>query len=88
MAGLVRQPDAGQRHASEADSEFLQRCAARDRLGEAFGEFIELVLHTFPFVCGRPIARLESFMFWFSMGCYPLQQENWEDLTGNFCGQC
>ena len=48
-AGLVRQPKAGQRHAREADAEFLQRRAARDRLGHAFGEIIELVIHTFPF---------------------------------------
>src|SRR5437667_8813857 len=49
-----RQPEAGQRHAGEADAEFLQRHAARDRLGQAFGEFIELVVHVFPFVCERP----------------------------------
>jgi len=46
---LIRQPEAGQRHAGEADAEFLQRCAARDGLGQALGEFIELVVHTFPF---------------------------------------
>ena len=47
---LVRQPEAGQRHPSETNAEFLQRCAARDGLGQAFGEFIELVVHIFPFV--------------------------------------
>ena len=31
--------------ADNADAEFLQRRAARDRLGEALGEFIELVVH-------------------------------------------
>jgi len=46
---LVRQPEAGQRHACEADAEFLQRPAPRNRLGQVFGEFIELVVHTFPF---------------------------------------
>jgi len=46
---FVRKPQAGQRHAGEADAEFLQRRASRDRLGEALGEFIELVVHTFPF---------------------------------------
>jgi hypothetical protein len=45
--GLVRQPEAGQRHAGEADAEFLQRRAARDRLGQVLGEFIELIVHTF-----------------------------------------
>jgi len=45
---LVGQPDAGQRHAGEADAEFLQRRAPRDRLGHAFGEFIELVVHILP----------------------------------------
>src|SRR5262245_33836476 len=29
----------------EADAEFLQRRAARDRLGDALGEFIESVVH-------------------------------------------
>ena len=28
--------------------EFLERCAARDRLGQALGEFIEFVVHTLP----------------------------------------
>jgi len=35
----VRQPEAGQRHAREAEAELLQRRAPRDRLGHAFGEF-------------------------------------------------
>ena len=43
---LVRQPEAGQCHAGEADAEFLQRRAARDRLRHVLGEFIELVVHT------------------------------------------
>jgi hypothetical protein len=45
--GVVRQPEAGQRHAREADAEFLQCRTARDRLGEALGKFIELVGHRF-----------------------------------------
>ena len=40
---------SGQRHASEADAELFQRRAARDRLSQALGEFIELVAHGFPF---------------------------------------
>ena len=47
---LVRQPKTGQRHARETDAEFLQRPAARDRLSQAFGQFIEFVVHNFPFV--------------------------------------
>jgi len=46
---FVRQPEAGQRHPREADAEFLQRCAAGDGLGKALGEFIEFIVHTFPF---------------------------------------
>jgi len=34
----------------KASAEFLQRGAARDGLGHAFCEFIELIVHTFPFV--------------------------------------
>src|SRR5437773_2674913 len=48
----VRQPEAGRRHAGQAGAEFLQRCAARDRLRQALGEFIELVVHVFPFSFG------------------------------------
>jgi hypothetical protein len=48
---LICQPEAGQRYAREAGTEFLQRRAARDRLSQAFSEFIESVVHTFPFVC-------------------------------------
>src|SRR5205814_5126668 len=46
---LVRQPEAGECHAGEADAEFLQRRAAGDRLGQVLGEFIELVVHSFSF---------------------------------------
>src|SRR5262245_14448510 len=46
---FARQSEAGQRHAREADAEFLQRSAPRDRLGHALGEFIELVVHVFSF---------------------------------------
>jgi hypothetical protein len=45
----MRQPEAGQRHAGKTDAELLQRRAARDRLGQPLGEFIELVVHVFPF---------------------------------------
>jgi hypothetical protein len=62
--GTVRQSEAGQRHAGEADAEFLHRRAARDRLGQVLGEFIEFVVHTFPFgclhfllICGTRIAQ-------------------------------
>ena len=54
---FVRQPEAGQCHARKAHAEFLQRRAARDRLSRALGEFIELVIHTFPFFLGNPIPR-------------------------------
>src|SRR5687767_10863751 len=47
---LVRQPETGERHAGEADAEFLQRHPTRNGLGQALGEFIELVVHIFPFV--------------------------------------
>jgi len=47
---MVRQPKAGQRHARQSDAEFLQRPAARDRLGYALGEFIEFVVHICPVV--------------------------------------
>ena len=47
----IRQPEAGQRHAGKAESEFLQRRAARDGLGHVLCEFIEWVVHTFSFVC-------------------------------------
>jgi hypothetical protein len=57
---FVRQPEAGQRHAGETDAEFLERRAARDRLGQAFGEFIEFVIHTFPFVLWFSVEILGS----------------------------
>ena len=42
---LVHQPEAGQRHACQADAEFLQRRAARHRLSQVFCKFIEFVVH-------------------------------------------
>jgi hypothetical protein len=47
--GGVPQPQRRQRDTREADAEFLQRPAAGDRLGQAFSQFIELVIHNFPF---------------------------------------
>src|SRR5207247_1653676 len=64
---FVCQPEAGQRHAGKADAEFLQSRAARDRLSQALGEFIELGVHNSPFrlaVCPLPtmanVAAAES----------------------------
>ena len=54
----VGQPEAGQRHAGEADAEFLQRRAARDGLGQALGQFIELVVHNVPFSFGFSVNGL------------------------------
>src|SRR5439155_14628279 len=42
------QPQRGDREAREADAEFLERRAARNGLGQALGQFIELVVHNFP----------------------------------------
>jgi hypothetical protein len=47
--GLIRQPKVGQRHAGEADAEFLQRGTTCYRLHRGLREFIELVVHVFPF---------------------------------------
>jgi hypothetical protein len=47
--GLICQPEAGQRHAREAEAEFLHRRAARDRPSDTFYEFIELVVHSSSF---------------------------------------
>lgn len=80
----VRQPEAGQRHAGQANAKLLQRRAPRDGLGQALGEFIELVVHTFPFILGDLSPKSRLFVFRLNMGCYPLQQENRENLTGSF----
>jgi hypothetical protein len=48
-AGQVREREARQRQAGEAEAKLPQRSAARDRLGEVLGEFIELSVHVFPF---------------------------------------
>jgi len=52
MAGfdIIRQPDCGQRDTGETEAEFLQCPASRDGLGQALGQFIEFVVHNFPFV--------------------------------------
>ena len=49
--GIV-QSEPGQSQPGKSDAESLQRRAPRDGLSHAFGEFIELVVHTFPFVFG------------------------------------
>ena len=50
---FIRQPEAGKRHAGETDAESLQRRATCDRLGHVFCEFIEMIVHMFPFVWPR-----------------------------------
>jgi hypothetical protein len=48
--GVIRQPEAGESQAGQADAEFLERLAARGGLGQTFGQLIEFVVHTLPFV--------------------------------------
>src|SRR5258705_6234753 len=43
---LICEPQRGQDDTRDADSEFLQRPASRDGLRQAFGEFIEFVVHS------------------------------------------
>jgi hypothetical protein len=46
---FVCEPEAGQRHAGQAEAEFLERLPAGHGLGHVFGQFIEFDSHTFPF---------------------------------------
>src|SRR5262245_53923799 len=46
----VRQPETGQRHPGQADAKLFQRLPAGGRLGQRLGQFIEFVVHNFPFV--------------------------------------
>ena len=47
---LVRHPETGQREAGEPDAEFLEHAAPRDGLSHVLGQFIEFVVHNFPFI--------------------------------------
>jgi hypothetical protein len=47
--GFWHQPKAGQRHPGEANAEFSQGRSARNRLSQALRQFIEFVVHGFPF---------------------------------------
>jgi hypothetical protein len=48
--GAACEPQRGQHCARDANAEFLQRAAPGDGLGHSFGQFIELILHNFPFL--------------------------------------
>jgi hypothetical protein len=63
--GPAHQPEAGQRHAGEADAEFPQRRAARHRLGKVFGQFIEFVVHIcmFRLLVLRVVQVIKVFTF-------------------------
>src|SRR5437016_5688247 len=50
LALAICQSQCCERHAGEAEAEFLQRPAPGDRLGHVSGQFIEFVVHNFPFV--------------------------------------
>jgi hypothetical protein len=47
---LVRQSKHSQRNPGEADGEFLQRPPACDGLSHSFRNFVEFIVHNFPFV--------------------------------------
>jgi hypothetical protein len=40
----------GEKYTREPDAELLQRSSARYGLGQSLGQFIEFVVHNFPFV--------------------------------------
>src|SRR5205814_3231691 len=48
--GNAGQGEAGQRQAGEGEAKRLQPLRARDRLHRDLGEFIELVVHNYPYV--------------------------------------
>jgi hypothetical protein len=48
--GLVRQPERSQQPQSDSTAQTPERLPARGGLGQTFGQFIELVVHSFPFV--------------------------------------
>src|SRR5947208_63982 len=58
---LAWHPQRCQREACDAETEFLQRPAPRDRLGHALCQFIEFVIHS------------SSFGFWFCSGGFRLK---------------
>jgi hypothetical protein len=60
---LIRQAEAGQRQAGQADAESLQRLPPCCRLGQSLGQFIEFVVHTFPFVLLFVVWLTTEFQF-------------------------
>jgi hypothetical protein len=46
---LVRPTQYSQRNSSKTEGKIFQRPAARDGLSQAFGEFIEFLVHNFLF---------------------------------------
>jgi hypothetical protein len=49
-ARVTRKTQEGQRKSRETDAEFVQRCASRYGLSQIFCQFIEFVIHNFPFL--------------------------------------
>jgi hypothetical protein len=58
--GSVGQPEAGQRQTGQAQAEFFQRLPTGSGLGHSRGQFIEFVIHNFPFVFGLGLAGVSS----------------------------
>jgi hypothetical protein len=52
---LVRKSKPSKGNPGQADTEFLQRAAARDGLSQAFRQFIECIIHNFPFPFWCPV---------------------------------
>jgi hypothetical protein len=75
-ARFVCQPEASQRHTTQAGTEFLERLPPGGGLGQSLGQFIEFVVHTCPF------CLLFFTRFLFAIGVHK-QLRNGERKTDN-----
>src|SRR5262245_11747776 len=74
------QSESHQCHAGEAKAKCLESLTARDRLGHAFGEFIELVVHVFPFAFEAASQGSSSSCFDSALAVTPYNRKKRETL--------
>jgi hypothetical protein len=79
----VRQPERSQRNARDADAESFQRPAPRDGLGHVLGQFIEFVVHNYPFVLIRCYMFIVLCVHPFTEENFPKKLREFEKILGS-----
>ena len=83
---FVCHPEVGQRYSRQADSEFLKRCSARNRLSQSLGQFVEFVVHDFHFVLLSFVAATDLWKWVLRPRCLLFALRQFESFALRYLG--